>query len=85
MIDIVEDYALSARFLYGSATVPPDGSGADEIPRLFEEYQAKWCPPAAMGMTLDHLESKYGGIEAYVRGVGVDDATLSRIRDALVE
>ena len=81
---IVEDYALSARFLYGSTAVPPDGSGANKFPP-YEEYQAMWCPPNAMGMTLDHLESNYGGIEAYVRGVGVDDATLSRIRDALVE
>ena len=81
---IVEDYALSARFLYGSTVVPPDGSGANEIPP-YEEYQAMWCPPAAMGMTLDHLESKYGGIEAYVKSVGVEDATVSRIRDALVE
>ena len=81
---IVEDYVLSARFLYGSATVPPDGSGADQYPP-FEEYQAMWCPPNAMGLTLDHLDSKYGGIEAYVRSVGVDDATLSNIRDALVE
>ena len=81
---IVEDYVLSARFLYGSATVPPDGSGADQYPP-FEEYQAMWCPPAAMGLTLDHLESKYGGIETYAKSVGVDDATLSNIRDALVE
>ena len=81
---IVEDYALSARFLYGTSTVPPDGSGADEFPP-FEEYQAKWCPPAAMGLTLDHVESKYGGIDAYVKSIGVDDSTLSRIRDALVE
>ena len=81
---IVEDYALSARFLYGTSTVPPDGSGADEFPP-FEEYQAKWCPPAAMGLTLDHLESKYGGIEAYAKSIGVDDSTLTSIRDALVE
>ena len=81
---IVEDYALSARFLYGTSTVPPDGSGADEFPP-FEEYQAKWCPPAAMGLTLDHVESKYGSIEAYVKSIGVDDSTLTRIRDALVE
>ena len=81
---IVEDYALSARFLYGTSTVPPDGSGADEFPP-FEEYQAKWCPPAAMGLTLDHVESKYGGIDAYVKSIGVDDVTLTRIRTALVE
>lgn len=81
---IVEDYALSARFLYGSSTVPPDGSGANEFPP-FEDYQAMWCPPAAMGITLDHLESKYGGIEAYTKNIGVDDATLSRVREALVE
>ncbi|MDE2716445.1 MAG: tyrosine-protein phosphatase [Chloroflexota bacterium] len=81
---IVEDYALSARFLYGSSTVPPDGSGADKFPP-FQEYQTMWCPPDAMRLTLDHLESKHGGIEAYVRSIGVDDATVARIRDALVE
>ena len=81
---IVEDYVLSARFLYGTTVVPPDGSGADEFPP-FEEYQAMWAPPDAMGLTLDHLDSKYGGIESYARSVGVDDATLSNIRNALVE
>ena len=81
---IVEDYALSARFLYGTSTVPPDGSGGDKFPP-FEEYQAMWCPPAAMGLTLDHLDSKYGGIEAYARSIGVHDVTLTKIRDALVE
>ena len=81
---IVEDYSLSARFLYGTSTVPPDGSGADKFPP-FEEYQAMWCPPAAMGLTLDHLESKYGGIGGYLSRIGVDDAALTRIRNALVE
>lgn len=80
---IVEDYSLSARFLYGTSTVPPDGSGADTFPP-FEEYQAMWCPPAAMGLTLDHLESKYGGIGGYMSRIGVDDATLTRIKGALV-
>ena len=81
---IVEDYALSARFLYGSTVVPPDGSGASKFPP-YEEYQAMWCPPAAMGLTLDHLDTKYGGADGYLRHIAVDDATLSRIRDALVE
>ena len=44
-----------------------------------------WCPPAAMGITLDHLESKYDGVGGYLRHIAVDDATLSRIREALVE
>ena len=80
---IVEDYALSARFLYGTSAVPPDGSGED-APPPFEEYQLKWCPPDAMGLTLDHLDAKYGGIEAYVKGIGVENATVLRIRKALV-
>ncbi len=81
---IVEDYALSARFLYGTSAVPPDGSGKDASPP-FEEYQLKWCPPDAMGLTLDHLESKYGGIGGYLSRIGVDDATLTSIRNALIE
>ena len=81
---IVEDYALSARFLYGTSVVPPDGSGENASPP-FEEYQLKWCPPDAMGLTLDHLDTKYGGIHNYVRDIGVDNATVSKIREALVE
>ena len=45
---IVEDYALSARFLYGSTVVPPDGSGADKLPP-YEEYQAMWVPARRYG------------------------------------
>ncbi len=81
---IVEDYALSARFLYGTSAVPPDGSGEDASPP-FEEYQLKWCPPDAMGLTLDHLDAKYGGIHEYLSSIGVDDAIVSRIRESLVE
>ncbi len=79
---IVEDYSLSARFLYGSTVVPSGGSG--ELPP-YQEYQSKWCPPAAMGLTLDHVESKYGGIDSYLKSIGVDDAVLIRIRDSLAE
>ena len=81
---IVEDYALTARFIYGTSVVPPDGSGVNTSPP-FEEYQLKWCPPDAMGLTLDHVDTNYGGIESYVKGIGVDDATVSMIREALVE
>jgi protein-tyrosine phosphatase len=81
---IIDDYVLSARFLYGSAVVPPDGSGAGELPP-FDEYQAKWSPPGAMALTLGHLDEKYGGIEGYVRHVGLTESEISTIKNSFVE
>jgi protein-tyrosine phosphatase len=81
---IVEDYALSARFLYGTPVVPPpvlDGGP----PLAFEAYQLKWAPPGAMEVTLRHLDDTYGGVIEYVRHIGVTDSEIDSIKDALVE
>jgi hypothetical protein len=37
-----------------------------------------------MVTTLQHLEIEYGGIEAYVRTIGLSEAQIERLRTALV-
>lgn len=77
---IVEDYALSARFLYGTAVVPSSGTS---LP--FEAFQLKWAPTGAMEVTLRHLDDIYGGVIEYVRHIGVTDSEIDSIKNALVE
>jgi protein-tyrosine phosphatase len=40
--------------------------------------------PDAMRNTLDHLEVRYGGAEAYLRAIGVSERELARVRERLV-
>ncbi len=44
------------------------------------------APRASMASALAELDTVYGGIEAYLRGpAGLDDATLTRLRSALLD
>jgi len=40
--------------------------------------------PATMLATLDHIEANYGGVTGYLSKIGVDAATLGKLRDRLV-
>jgi protein tyrosine/serine phosphatase len=40
--------------------------------------------PAAMRNTLDHLESRYGGVESYLTGIGISEPEIARVRRRLV-
>ena len=91
---IADDYGLSARYLVdryltrgiwgggGMHAAPPDISAAEYT---WETYQDQFCPPGAMRRVLQHLADKYGGIEAYVRAIGVTSAESEAIRAAFVE
>ena len=80
---IVEDYALSARYVVKwYLDENPNLSASDYT---WQYYQAEFCPPEAMLKTLDHLDRHYGGIEEYVRSTGLTTGQIERIRCALVE
>ena len=86
---IVEDYALSARFLL-ERYVDLLASGEmmteqplDEI--TWQTYQDEFCPQSAMLHVLTHLDNRYGGVESYVREIGVTRAEIVTIRTGLVE
>ena len=86
---IVEDYALSARFLIGRYVEMVE-TGELTSRREPEEinlqtYRDDFCPPDAMVRALRHLDDRYGGIEQYVRAIGVTSSEIVAIRSSLVE
>ena len=82
---IAEDYGLSARYLidrFFAEQAPPDATPESYT---WEEYQREYCPPAGMLNVLKHIDEHYGGIEPYVRTIGLDSGQIESIRTALVE
>ncbi|MCY4527678.1 MAG: tyrosine-protein phosphatase [Chloroflexi bacterium] len=82
---VIADYALSAHGLRLKLLVEgiPDGLAdhdfnLDEPPEIL-------APPLAMERTLQHLSNEYGGIESYVRHIGLTDAQIDDIRNMLRE
>ena len=82
---IVDDYALSAHGL--RLRVLDEGIPDYLADRDFtqEEPPEILAPPEAMERTLQHLSDKYGGIEPYVRHIGLTDAQINDIRNMLRE
>lgn len=80
---ITADYALTGRFLVQRHF--------DTHPELvdsgytWQQYQREFCPPDVMVRVLDHLNERYGGIEAYTRTTGLNSQQISALRAALVE
>lgn len=88
---IVEDYELSGYYrwrgsLLESGVIEPDkdiwreacGDPEYEVFRLDS-------PAETMVEVLQYLEDKYGGIEGYVREIGVETEELQALREAVVE
>ncbi len=80
---ITADYALSGENLRGMldawiAAAEDDGDRA-----LRTRVSA--TPAEAMLGVLDMLDDRYGGAADYLRGAGVDDASLAHVRRRLVE
>ena len=87
--DICADYSLSMGYLnrrYAAmvsrfadfAVVEADGR-----PALSGGFFATL--PTYMRKTLEHLDEAYGGMIGYLRACGVEEATMARIREKLVE
>ena len=81
---IVEDYALSAQYLVGTYLEEARQRAVqNDIPWEWFEPQVI-CPPAFMQATLQYLDECYGGIPAYVRGLGLSQEQCERLRHTLV-
>ena len=82
---IVEDYALSAHGLrrWVLAEGIPHYLADQDFTR--EEPPELLAPPVAMERTLQHLGDRYGGIESYVRHIGLVDSQITDIRTMLLE
>ena len=86
---IVEDYALSARFLIDRyLDLLAMGEMITERPLeqiTWQTYRDEFCPQGAMVQVLRHLDDRYGGVESYVREIGVAESEIEAIRTSLVE
>ena len=81
---IAEDYALTARYLvdrYVAESAPREASGEEYT---WQDYEAEFCPQGAMLKTLRHLNERYGGVESYVRSIGLTHDQVSSLRNALL-
>ena len=86
---IVEDYALSARFLIDRYLdlLAAGEMIADRPPAeiSWQTYRDEFCPQTAMLNVLRHLDDRYGGIENYVREIGVTSDEIAAIKTGLVD
>jgi protein-tyrosine phosphatase len=81
---IVDDYTLSAlhvELLLDIARANAARKGVDPV--WFERRLS--CRHETMELTLEQLEARYDGIEAYLRSVGVTDAQQGQLRADLRE
>ena len=81
---IAADYSLTARYMVVPYLTYSDADADPEI-RTWADYQRTYCPPETMLLVLDHLERNYGGVEGYVRTVGLSKGQIGQLRDTLVE
>ena len=80
---IVEDYALTARYLIVRHLKNNPDVSPEEY--TWKDFQDEACHPATMELTLDYLDENYGGIAGYLNDVGVTDEQLDAIRSAMTE
>ena len=75
---IAADYALTARYNIQSTLRP------ESHIRSWQDYEAAYCPPEVMHQSLQHLTSIYGGVESYMRDIGVTGRQIERLRSYLL-
>ena len=81
---ILDDYTLTSIFHFRRAIM--GGASAVEKPVLSaSEYEDEYCPREGMARTLAHLDNRYGGIEAYVRAIGLTEGQIEALRETLTE
>ena len=81
---ILDDYTLTSEFLYRRALL--GGARPEEKPVSSpREYADEYCPRDGMARTLAHLDRGYGGIEDYVRAIGLSDGQIEALRKMLIE
>lgn len=80
---IAKDYALSDTYLSALYQEMIDKK-ADPAERAQLAEQLSSTPEAMLG-ALSHLDARYGGVEPYLLGCGLDSETIQRLRSRLVE
>lgn len=81
---ILDDYTLTSIFHFRRSLM--GGASEFEQPVLSaSEYEDQYCPRDGMERTLAHLDDNYGGIEAYVRAIGLSGGQIEALRRMLVQ
>ncbi len=81
---IVADYALTAMYL-GGEFMQETRQRILKRGYTWEQYQPLvTCPPENMQTTLRYLDETYGGVEPYLRRIGLHEEQISRLQQALV-
>jgi protein tyrosine/serine phosphatase len=82
-VEIAADYALSAEGVREAQSQMQAKYAANPMALRRIDYNFG-CSPEVMLRSLDHLQVAYGGAEAYLRGIGLHDVEVRRIRERLV-
>jgi protein-tyrosine phosphatase len=69
------DFQLAARYEEWLAKATPE-----RLESMRNELQ---CPPEWMLSTLEHVERRWGGVEAYLEAAGVSPSAIARLQDKL--
>ena len=81
---IAEDYALSARYLLDRFFAEQASPELTRDDYTQEDYKRDFCPPDAMMKVLAYVKERYGGIEDYVRIIGLRASQVEAVRGALI-
>ena len=82
---IVEDYAITGKYLLSRHIANEAERGIDVSDMKWEDYRDLACPPKVMEGTLRHIEQQYGGAEQYAIAIGISGRQIASIREAIVE
>jgi protein tyrosine/serine phosphatase len=69
------DVQLALRYQQWLASAPPE--------RLESMRDELRCPPEWMLDALEHVDRRWGGVEAYLDAAGISEAEVTRLRDKL--
>ena len=81
---ILDDYTLTSIFHF-RRSIMGGASAVEKAVQSASEYADEYCPRDGMGRTLAHLDAKYGGIEEYVRAIGLTAGQVESLRGMLIE
>ncbi len=80
---IVDDYTLTAKYNVVRYLEQNPDLAANGYTR--KDYQDMACDPRSMELTLDYLDANYGGVQGYLKHVGVTDEQLNSIKESMTE
>ena len=82
---VAADYALSARFRVAVYLEELASRGERREGYTWEDFRDEFVPAEAMSLVLRHLQQQYGGVEAYVRAIGIESAQVDSLRAGLLD